>query len=182
MPDGLCDDSDVCTDDGWNPLDESCEGTSIGACCTDDTECDDGDVSTLDICNTDISRCAPANIDVDIHPVQVVQHPPLDEPEETTTLVADKATMVRVFVDLDDSYPNEIDGVTGRCSLVGGSASHTIEATLLRESGKTYVIPTGKHHGGLGAGHEDYIFNAFNCFTGARAIHPAEGSQTLAFT
>ena len=44
------------------------------------------------------------------------------------------------------------------------------------------MIPTGKHHSLPGSGHQDYIFNSFNCFTGARAIRPAEGTQTVAFT
>lgn len=133
---------------------------------------------------TPVDEPTPNVVDIDVHPIQVVQEPAGAELEETIELVADKATMVRVFVLVDAAVGSRFS-VTG--VLRAGGREQRIEADLLVErlpDGRTValVVPLG-----------DAVFRqiatsveehqAFNFFTAAAGpLQLPAGEHEMEFT
>jgi len=131
----------------------------------------------------------PLNISsIDIHPIQVVQRPPGDARSEFTVLVAEKATMVRVFVTMDASDGTVIQNVSGSCRVA--DQVDEIIADLRQVNGKTFVIPLDDASYFLpGSDPQQQVstwaarrgWESFNFFKADRAVHPEAGIQEILF-
>ena len=92
-------------------------------------------------------------ITLDIHPIQVIQTPPFEDLQETVPLVAEKSTMVRVFLIWSPPDPTVIRNVT--CRLNADGDADAITADIYYVGGKTYVIPQGSQANPLGGSVSD---------------------------
>ena len=179
---------------------------------TPDIELDSGDPTPIE--KPTSTPVVPSNtpepirddiVTIDIHPIQVVQNPPGINREETIPLVAQKATMVRVFVQMPVV---EIDGkiaenVVGQCTVAGTTES--ITADLWQFGKTTFVIPknspmevafnfanardaTIRQSGNftkannVGDLSKILALDSFNFFGGSGTVFPGQGKQTITFT
>ena len=140
---------------------------------------------------TPISEATPTTpltiSNIDIHPIQVVQDPPGDTEEETTVLVAEKATMVRVFVTMDASDGTIIRNVRGVCRFA--DQEDEILANLHQVDGETLVIPIDQEERfnltstqrNLSTWTAKKGWESFNFFKADRGVHPEAGRQEILF-
>ncbi|MFH1741509.1 MAG: FG-GAP repeat protein [bacterium] len=81
----------------------------------------------------------PFAISLDVHPIQVIQHPADSLINEDIPLIKDKATMVRVFVIWSPPDPTTIHAI---CRLDIDGRTEQIEADVTYSGGQTTVTPT----------------------------------------
>lgn len=110
------------------------------------------------------------NLQLDIHPIQVVQDPRDNTLNEDIAIIKNKATMVRVFLIWSPPDPTSILNV--ECVLIADGVLQRQMADIHYTGGRTFVFPAGSDFGGSAP---DFLArDAYNfTFPATKGHHPS---------